>query len=311
MGKDDQALAGSLAAPLDWLNQMHRAKWRGMTNAPTTSRSILITGASTGIGHHAAHTLVKHGWQVIAAARKAGDVERLKSEGLNAVVLDYADKTSISSALAQTLELTGGRLDALFNNGAYGQTGALEDVSTDALRDQFEANFFGWHELTRQVIPLMRGQKSGRIIQCSSVLGFIAMPFRGPYNASKHALEGYNDTLRMEVAPFGIKVVSIQPGPITSRFRANALAMFERTITVEGSPYADEYARELARMRAIGRDRFELGPEAVTDSLVKALDSPNPRPIYRVTTPTHIMATAKRLLPTRALQAFLTKAAKK
>lgn len=296
---------------MDWLIQMHRAKWRGMSNAPTTSRFILITGASTGIGHHAAHTLAKGGWQVIAAARKAGDVERLKSEGLNAVVLDYDDKTSISSALAQTLEFTGGRLDALFNNGAYGQTGALEDVSTDALRDQFEANFFGWHELTRQVIPLMREQKSGRIVQCSSVLGFIAMPFRGPYNASKHALEGYSDTLRMEVAPFGIKVVSIQPGPITSRFRANALAMFERTITVEGSPYADEYTRELARMRATGRDRFELGPEAVTDSLVKALDSPNPRPIYRVTTPTHIMATAKRLLPTRALQAFLTKAAKK
>lgn len=276
-----------------------------------TPRSILITGASTGIGHHGAHALAKRGWQVIATARKADDVERLKDEGLRAVQLDYTDQSSIGSALKQTLEHTGGRLDALFNNGAYGQTGALEDVSSDALRAQFEANFFGWHELTRQVIPLMREQNSGRIIQCSSVLGFIAMPFRGPYNASKHALEGYTDTLRMEIAPFGIQVVSIQPGPVTSRFRANALAMFERTIKAEGSAYEADYTRQLARMRSTARDSFELGPESVTEALIKALESTNPRPIYRVTTPTHIMAYAKRVLPTRALHTFLAKAAKK
>lgn len=276
-----------------------------------TPRSILITGASTGIGHHGAHALAKRGWQVIATARKADDVERLKDEGLSAVQLDYTDQSSIGFALKQTLEHTGGRLDALFNNGAYGQTGALEDVSSDTLRAQFEANFFGWHELTRQVIPLMREQNSGRIIQCSSVLGFIAMPFRGPYNASKHALEGYTDTLRMEIAPFGIQVVSIQPGPVTSRFRANALAMFERTIKAEGSAYEADYTRQLARMRSTARDSFELGPESVTEALIKALESTNPRPIYRVTTPTHIMAYAKRVLPTRALHTFLAKAAKK
>lgn len=276
-----------------------------------TPRSILITGASTGIGHHGAHTLKKSGWQVIATARKADDVARLQDEGLTAIALDYADKASTQSVLARTLEHTGGKLDALFNNGAYGQTGALEDVSTDDLRAQFEANFFGWHELTRQVIPVMRAQKSGRIIQCSSILGFIAMPFRGPYNASKHALEGYTDTLRMEVAPFGIKVVSIQPGPVTSRFRANALATFERTIKIEGSAYRQAYDSQLARMRSTQRDSFELGPEAVTDALVKALERVNPRPIYRVTTPTHLMAYAKRVLPTRALHAFLTKAANK
>lgn len=282
-----------------------------MTNAPSTSRSILITGASTGIGHHAANALTKRGWQVVAAARKPADVERLRSEGLNAVWLDYADKLSIASALEQTFAMTGGRLDALFNNGAYGQTGALEDVSTDALREQFEANFFGWHELTRQIIPVMRAQNHGRIVQCSSVLGFIAMPFRGPYTASKHALEGYTDTLRAEVARFGIKVISIQPGPITSAFRANALAVFERTIPVEGSAYADSYASQLARLRSSGRARFELGPEAVTQSLIQALDSANPRPIYRVTTPTKAIAITKRLLPTRLLHAFLTKAAEK
>lgn len=280
------------------------------------SRSILITGASTGIGHHGAHALAKRGWQVIAAARKAKDVERLNAEGLTAVRLDYTDEASIGSALAQTLDHTGGKLDALFNNGAYGQTGALEDVSTQVLREQFEANFFGWHELTRQVIPLMRAQgrnntEAGRIVQCSSVLGFIAMAYRGPYNATKHALEGYSDTLRLEVARFGIKVVSIQPGPITSQFRVNALAAFERTIKVEGSAHEQEYVDQLARLRSSGPGSFELGPEAVTDVLIKALESGNPRPIYRVTTPTHLMAYAKRLLSTRALHAFLARAAKK
>lgn len=280
------------------------------------SRSILITGASTGIGHHGAHALAKRGWQVIAAARKTEDVERLNAEGLTAVRLDYTDEASISSALAQTLDHTGGKLDGLFNNGAYGQTGALEDVPTKVLREQFEANFFGWHELTRQVIPLMRAQgqnnkDAGRIVQCSSVLGFIAMAYRGPYNATKHALEGYSDTLRMEVARFGIKVVSIQPGPITSQFRVNALAAFERTIKVEGSAHEEEYVHQLERLRSSQRNSFELGPEAVTDVLIKALESPNPRPIYRVTTPTHLMAYAKRLLPARALHAFLARAAKK
>jgi NAD(P)-dependent dehydrogenase (short-subunit alcohol dehydrogenase family) len=282
-----------------------------MQSTTGKARSILITGASTGIGHHAARTLTKRGWHVIAAARKPADVERLKAEGQTAIRLDYADTNSITSAVAQTLELTGGGLDALFNNGAYGQTGALEDVSTQALRDQFEANFFGWHELTRQILPVMRAQKHARIVQCSSVLGFIAMPFRGPYTASKHALEGYTDTLRMEVAPFGIKVVSIQPGPVTSRFRANALAVFQRTIDLERSAYADIYTTQLARLSSSARDRFELGPEAVSQALIKALDSVNPRPIYRVTTPTKIIATAKRLLPTRSLHAFLTRAAER
>lgn len=276
-----------------------------------TRPSILITGTSTGIGHHGAHALAKRGWQVIATARKAEDVERLKAEGLTAITLDYTDEASITSALAQTLDLTGGRLDALFNNGAHGQPGALEDISTGAMREQFEANFFGWHELTRQVLPVMREQKAGRIIQCSSLLGFVAMPFRGSYNASKHALEGYTDTLRMEVERFGIKVISIQPGPITSRFRANALAVFERTVQVEGSAYEADYTHQLARLRSSGRDTFELGAEAVTDVLIKALESANPKLAYRVTKPTHMMAYAKRLLPTRALHAFMAKTAEK
>jgi NAD(P)-dependent dehydrogenase (short-subunit alcohol dehydrogenase family) len=162
-----------------------------MTIASQPPRSILITGASTGIGHHAAHALHRRGWQVIAAARKPGDVTRLRDEGLKAVQLDYADEASIAAAFAATLDQTGGRLDALFNNGAYGQVGALEDVSTEHMRAQFEANFFGIHRLTQLALPIMRAQGAGRIVQCSSVLGFIAAPYRGPYVASKFALEGY------------------------------------------------------------------------------------------------------------------------
>lgn len=279
-----------------------------MAHAIQTPRSILITGTSTGIGHHAAHTLAKRGWTVVAAARKADDVTRLKAEGLLSVNLDHADEASIQTGFDQALELTGGRLDALFNNGAYGQVGALEDVTTEHLREQFEANFFGLHTLTRKTLPLMRAQRSGRIVQCSSVLGFIAAPYRGPYVASKFALEGYTDTLRAETKRFGIQVISIQPGPITSAFRANALAMFQRTIDADSSAYGDDYTTQLKRLHARGKASFELGPEAVTTVLIKALESANPRPAYRVTTPTHLMALAKRILPSRVQATMLANA---
>lgn len=279
-----------------------------MTQATKPPRSILITGASTGIGHHATHALAKRGWTVVAAARKTDDVARLKEEGLDAVHLDHADEASITAAFDETLEFTGGKLDALFNNGAYGQVGALEDVTTEHLRAQFEANFFGLHTLTRQALPVMRAQGFGRIVQCSSVLGFIAAPYRGPYVASKFALEGYTDTLRAEVGRFGIKVISIQPGPITSAFRANALAVFQRTIDADTSAYADDYALQLKRLHARGKASFELGPEAVTAVLIKALESSNPKPAYRVTTPTHLMALAKRILPSRMQAAMLARA---
>lgn len=272
-----------------------------------TKRSILITGSSTGIGHHAVHALADRGWQVIAAARKSQDVDRLRQEGLNAVRLDYADEASIASAFDETLAITGGRLDALFNNGAYGQVGALEDVATHHLRDQFETNLFGQHTLNRLVLPIMRERRAGRIVQCSSVLGFIAARYRGPYVASKFALEGYTDTLRAEVARFGIKVISLQPGPITSQFRANALAVFQRTVDANTSAYHDDYATQLKRLTSRDKAAFELGPEAVTAALLKALESQNPKPAYRITTPTHGLALARRLLPTRLISHLLAK----
>ena len=268
-------------------------------------RTLLVTGASTGIGHYSAHVMKRRGWRVFATARKPEDLERLKAEGLEPVALDYTDEANVAACADQVLDATGGRLDGLFNNGAYGQLGALEDVETDHLRAQFEANFFGWHDLTRRILPAMRAQGSGRIVQCSSVLGFVAFKYRGPYNASKFALEGYTDTLRLEVKRFGIKVISIQPGPIESAFRTNARRIFEATIPWQTSAYSDEYQRQIERLRSTGRGAFELGPEAVSDVLIKALEDANPRPVYRVTKPTHAMAALRRVLPTGRLHAVI------
>ncbi|WP_068310782.1 SDR family oxidoreductase [Polycladidibacter hongkongensis] len=278
----------------------------------SAQRAILITGCSTGIGYDAAHTLQKRGWCVVAAARKAEDVERLKNEGLNAVQLDYQSEESITKALAQTLELTGGRLDALFNNGAYGLPGAIEDIPTEALRRQFEANFFGWHELTRQAIAIMRPQGHGRIVQCSSVLGLVAMDFRGAYNATKFALEGYTDTLRLELHTSGIQVSLIEPGPIATEFSKNAIAAFYAEIGEKGrdaSAFKENYRRRLALLGKGGATRFKLPPSAVTDKLIHAIEAPRARARYRVTFPTKLMAVLRRVLSTNALDAFLRRAA--
>jgi NAD(P)-dependent dehydrogenase (short-subunit alcohol dehydrogenase family) len=267
---------------------------------------ILITGCSSGIGHICAHGLARRGWQVIASARKAEDVARLEAEGLTAVRLDLDDPNSIAEGLAAALALTQGRLDALFNNGAYGQPGAVEDLSRDVLRAQFETNLFGWHDLTCRVVPIMRARGHGRIVQNSSVLGLAALPFRGAYVASKFALEGLTDTLRLELAGTGITVSLIEPGPILSRFRANAHAAFHRTIDAAASPHADTYRQMEARLEKAGAAQpFTLPPEAVLKKLIHALESPRPRPRYYVTFPTYLLGTLRRLLPTRGMDRVL------
>lgn len=269
-------------------------------------RSILITGASSGIGADAAVTLKQLGWRVFATARKAEDLARLAELGVEAHFLDYADAASIDTAADAVLAATGGRIDALFNNGAYGQVGAVEDLTTDTLRRQFEANFFGWHSLTRRVLPAMREQGSGRIVQCSSILGFVAGKYRGAYVASKFALEGLTDTLRIELAGTGIHVVLIEPGPIATRFTQNALANFRATIDIEASSHRAEYEKQLARLTGTRKpSRFKLGPEAVTTALLHALESPRPRLRYRVTTLTKGAALMRRVLPTRLLDALI------
>ncbi|MEC9367613.1 MAG: SDR family NAD(P)-dependent oxidoreductase, partial [Pseudomonadota bacterium] len=204
-----------------------------------TDRSILITGCSSGIGEAAARMMKERGWRVFATARKAADLEMLRSAGLEAIYLDYTEPESIAACADQVLKQTDSRIFALFNNGAYGQPGAVEDLRTDVLRTQFEANFFGWHDLTRRLIPAMRAQGAGRIVQCSSCLGLVSLKYRGAYNASKFAIEGLSDALRQELAGSGIHVSLIEPGPIGTRFVQNALANYRRNIDLVNSAHAD------------------------------------------------------------------------
>jgi NAD(P)-dependent dehydrogenase (short-subunit alcohol dehydrogenase family) len=269
-------------------------------------RTIIVTGASSGIGAYCARALKRDGWQVFATARKPEDIAALEADGIEAFFLDYRDPASIETLVAEVTARTGGRLDALYNNGAHAQAGAVEDLPVEALREQFEANFFGWHDLTRRIVPLMRSQGHGRIVHCSSILGLVPVKYRGAYTASKFALEGLMLTLRQELDGSGIHVSMIEPGPIESRLPSNGLAWFERYIDVEVSPHRQEYEAQLARLREGGvRSRMKLGPEAVYDVLKHALEHPHPRPHYLVTTPAKLGAMLKRLLPATMLYRFL------
>ncbi len=271
-------------------------------------KSILITGCSSGIGLDAAHGMRARGWRVFASCRHQRDCDRLRAQGFESPCIDYTDTDSITTGLAEVLEATGGTLDALFNNGAHGLPGAVEDLPTDGLRAIFETNFFGWHELTRQVIPVMRAQGRGRIVQNSSVLGLVAYPWRGAYVATKYAIEGLTDTLRLELRDTEIKVILIEPGPITSRLRENAIPIFERFIDWENSALRSRYEGSLLKRlyESSGPDRFELPASAVTDKLAHAVEAKRPRPRYYVTTPTYIAGWLRRILPTRVIDRILS-----
>ena len=271
-------------------------------------RSILITGCSSGIGWQCAVGMKARGWRVFATARKPGDLARLEAEGVEALFLDYAERDSVTACAADVARRTGGKLDALFNNGAYGQPGAVEDLRREVLEAQFAANVFGWHQLTRECLPLMRANGSGRIVQCSSVLGLVALKWRGAYNASKFAIEALSDTLRLELRGSNIFVSLIEPGPITSRFVETSLKNFEANIDEAKSHYGEAYARQRARLGRGGSARYKLGPEAVLEKLVHAVEAPRPHARYFVTKPTHYMAIARRILPQRLLDHVLDKA---
>ncbi|MCQ8103453.1 SDR family oxidoreductase [Methylomonas sp. SURF-2] len=269
-------------------------------------QTVFITGCSSGIGHATAVCLRNRGHRVICSARKADDVAILLGQGFECLQLDLADSDSIRQAVQKLIELTGGRIDALFNNGAFGQPGAVEDLSRAALRNQFETNFFGTHELTNLLIPLMREQGHGRIIYNSSVLGFVAMKFRGAYNSSKFALEGLADTLRLELRGSGIHIVLIEPGPIESRFRQNAFAMYKQFIDPERSAHRQTYQAMEARLQKPGPAApFTLPATAVAEKVVHALEARRPKSRYAVTLPTHLFAWLKRLLPTAWLDKIL------
>lgn len=272
-------------------------------------RSVLITGCSSGIGLDAARGLRERGWRVFATCRQEADCERLRQEGFDSFTLDYANEASIASAVATVLDRTGGTLDALYNNGAFACPGAAEDLPRGALREIFEVNLFGYHDLTRRVIPVMRAQGHGRIVNCSSVLGLVGMRWRAAYVSTKFALEGLTDVLRVEMRGTGIHVALIEPGPIPTRIRENSIPHFERWIDWEKSARAEEYRGLLHRLYEPkqGPDRFELPCSAVTAKLVHALESPRPRGRYYVTNATHIMGLARRILPTSALDWLIAK----
>lgn len=274
----------------------------------STSRSILITGCSSGIGLCVAKGLKKRGYRVFATARKQKDVERLHIEGFEALLLDLNDSESIHLAVEEILSRTDDKLYALFNNGAYGQPGAVEDLSRDVLRQQFETNLFGWQELTNLILPVMRKQGYGRILQNSSVLGFVALKYRGAYNASKYALEGLTDTLRLEFLDTDIHFSLIEPGPIESRFRANALKAFKANIDASKSHHRDTYKKLVKRLATEGSVvPFTLPAEAVLKKVIQALEARRPKPRYYVTFPTYLFGTLKRILSTRTLDRILNK----
>ena len=280
-----------------------------MTN---TQRSILITGCSSGIGECVAFGLKERGYRVFATARKQADVERLTASGFEAYQLDLNDTASIRLAAKNILDACDHKLFSLFNNGAFGQPGAIEDLSTDTLRQQFETNVFGWHELTCLVIPSMRKNGEGRIIQNSSLLGYVSLAYRGAYNSSKHAIEGLSDTLRMELHDSGIKVSLIEPGPVKSLFRKNAMQAFHDNVSIEGSPHESTYKGMLKRLQKQGPSMpFTLPPEAVLKKVIHALESKKPNPRYYVTTPSYLLGYAKRLLSTRQLDKILLSISKK
>jgi NAD(P)-dependent dehydrogenase (short-subunit alcohol dehydrogenase family) len=265
-----------------------------------TRRTLLITGCSSGIGLDAAHGMRARGWRVFASCRAEEDCVRLRAEGFDSPRIDYADPASIADGLGQTLAATGGRLDALFNNGAFGLPGAVEDLPREGLAAIFETNLFGYHDLTRRVIPVMRAQGHGRIVNCSSVLGLAGMRWRGAYVATKFAMEGLTDVLRIEMRGTGIHIILIEPGPITSDIRRKSIPHFERWIDWKNSARRAEYESLLHRLYGEKQhDRWELPASAVTAKLAHALQSPRPHPRYWVTTPTWIVGTLKRLLPTR------------
>ena len=269
-------------------------------------KSILITGCSSGIGICVAEGLLKRGYRVFATARKHEDVEALLNKGMESFQLDLDDSISIKGAVHEVLNKTEGKLFALFNNGGFGQPGAVEDLRRDVLREQFETNVFGYLELTNLILPTMRKQGYGRIIQNSSILGFISLPFRGAYTASKHALEGLSDTLRMELKGTNIFVSIIEPGPIEAKFRQNAYAKYKENIDAKSSHFHKQYeAMEERLTKETAPLPFTLPATAVLEKVLRVLESSKPKARYYVTTPTYIFAGLKRLLPGFLLEKLL------
>jgi NAD(P)-dependent dehydrogenase (short-subunit alcohol dehydrogenase family) len=263
---------------------------------------VVITGCSSGIGRVTARYLRERFVTVYPTARTDGEVEELRAEGFEgAMRLDVQRPEEIAAVIREVLRREG-RIDVWFNNAGYGQMGAVEDLPVEALREQFETNLFGLHECTRQVLPVMRRQGGGKIIQHSSVLGLVALPLRGAYNASKYAVEGLTDTLRLELEGTGIHVSLLNTGPVTSRFRENAIRTLER-LDIDASRWRMLYRKALRGEH--GKVPFNLPPEAVASVVHRIVLAERPRPRYYITKATWLLGIAKRLLSTRQLDRLL------
>lgn len=271
-------------------------------------RNILITGCSSGIGLETAKILKKEGIKVYASARKEEDVKMLENLGLKAFLLDVRESTHIKMAL-ETIYSEDGKIDAVFNNAGYGQPGAIEDLSVSVLKEQFETNVFGLHEVTRQVLPYMRKQGYGKIIQHSSVLGIISLKFRGAYNASKYAIEGLADTLRLELYNTKIFISTINTGPVTSKFRQNAVKKFQENIDQENSAFKKMYETQLNERLNNEKDNtpFNLPASSVANIILKIMNTDKPKPRYYVTKATYLLGFLKRVLSTDLLDKILKK----
>jgi len=269
-------------------------------------KSVLVTGCSTGIGLCIALGLQNKGYRVFPTARTNEDIKKLEDLGFEALLLDLSSSSSIKAAVFKLYEKTN-ELYALINNGAYGQAGALEDISREVLDKQFQSNVFGWHELTNLVLPKMRVYDQGRIIYISSVLGFIAMPFRGSYVASKFAIEGLVGTLRLELSNTNIKFSVIQPGPIESKFRQNAFKAFKENVDESNSHYTEQYQSMIQRLQSGKNVKFTLPPEAVLNCALHALESKTPKNYYRVTFPTKLFALLGNIFPSKWLDFILNR----
>lgn len=273
-------------------------------------KNVLITGCSTGIGYSAAVVLHQQGYSVLATVRQPADAQKLNDLGIATILLELADSASVQQAFSEACDHFNGQIDVLFNNAAYGQPGAIEDLSRDVLKQQFETNVFGTQELTNLVIAQMRKQGGrGLIAYNSSVLGIISLAYRGAYNASKYAIEGLADTLRLELRDTDIHISLIEPGPILSAFRSNAFAKYQQNIDKTISAHRSTYEAMEQRLTKAGPAApFTLPPEAVVDKLLKAMNSSRPKPRYYVTFPTYLFATLRRILPFRVLDKILAKA---
>jgi short-subunit dehydrogenase len=284
-----------------------------MNVAPVEHRSVLVTGCSSGIGLATAELLRSKGWMVFPTARKSGDIEALNAAGFDAIELDVGSSESIASAVESLLEKTGGKLGAVVNNAGFGMPGAIEDLTRDAMRQQFEINLFGLQELTNGLVPVFRAQGCGRIVNISSVVGRISLPFMGIYSASKFALEAVSDALRVELSMDRIGVSIIEPGPIRTRFSTNCAGQGEEKLDTDHSRYGPAYKRYFEKRRngGMSEDRFRLPPEAVAEKVLHALESPRPKLRYCVTVPAHLGSLASRFVPAPLIDRLLVRHVKK